>query len=479
MRRLPALALAFVLAGRGAAEAVGTSDEGELGRRFFLEARAELPLIEDPAVAAYVDGIGRRLVRTLGAQAFDYHFYVVQHPALNAFAVPGGYIFVFSGLLARAGTDDELAGVLAHEIGHVAGHHIVRQQTQGQAWSYAALLGALLSAVNPVLGAGAIAAAQTAQLRFSREFEQEADYFGLRYASEAGFDPHALGAFFKQLLAEQRLNPSGVPPYMLTHPLTENRVANVETMITAEKLRTPPGRPAASAELSEVQAVSRAIAEPADVVIAHYRRLAEEKPDDAGRQFLLGRVYQTIGQLEAARGALERSRELGGPGERVDRPLGGVYVALKQPDKARETLDRYLAKHPEDAWARLELGKALADSDPRAALTEFQRALRLDPDLDEAHRLAGLALGRQGDQADGFYHLALASRLRGELEQALSHFQRTDELLPDGSPRELEVKKAIEELVPLVRERERERQERRRGRRGFTAPAPRAMGGGF
>jgi predicted Zn-dependent protease len=465
--RVLAVVLALVLTAGPRAFAEGGGEEAELGRRFLLEARSELPLIDDPAVSGYVEDVGNRLVRTLGAQQFDYHFYVVQHPSLNAFAVPGGYVFVFSGLLARAANDDELAGVLAHEIGHVAGHHIVRLQTQGQAWNYAALLGALLAAVNPVLGAGAIAAAQTAQLKYSREFEQEADYLGLRYATEAGYDPHALGAFFKQLLAEQRINPSGVPPYMLSHPLTETRVANVETIITSGKLETPAGRPASSPELAEVQAVSQAIADPPDLVIAKYKRLAAEKPKDAERQFLLGRVYQTIGQLEAARAALEQSRELG-LGSRVDRPLGAVYVALKQPDKAREALGRHLAKSPDDAWARLELGKALAAGDDQgAALTEFQRAVRLDPDLDEAHRLAGLALGRKGEEAAGFYHLALSSRLRGELEQALRHFQRTDELLPAGSPREVEVKKAIEELVPLVRERERERQERRRtGRRG-------------
>src|SRR5439155_1610751 len=102
-------------------------------------------------------------------------------------------------------------------------------------------------------------------------------------------------------LTEQRVNPAGVPAYMLTHPLTEDRVSHVETTSSAQKLKTPSGRPAATSELAEVQAVARAIADPPDVVIPRYRRLAEEKPDDAERQFLLGRVYQTVGQLEAGR----------------------------------------------------------------------------------------------------------------------------------------------------------------------------------
>ena len=325
--RVIALALAATLVGRsGALGANG--GEAELGRRFMLEVRSQLPLIDDPAVTEYVERVGRRLVGVLGSQQFEYHFYVVQSPELNAFAVPGGYVFVFSGLLARAGNDDELAGVLGHEMGHVSGHHFLRQQSEGQVWNYAALLGILLSAVHPVLAAGAVAAAQTAQLKYSREFEQEADYLGLRYTSQAGYDPHALGSFFKTLLAEQRVNPAGVPAYMLTHPMTEERVAHVETTISAERLRTPKGRPAASPDMAEVQAVARAVAEPGEVVVSRYRRQAEERPDDAERQFLLGRVYQTLGQLEAARTALERCRDLGGLGGRVDRPLGAIYNAL-------------------------------------------------------------------------------------------------------------------------------------------------------
>jgi len=461
------LGLVAVIAMAAPAAAEG---EAELGRRFLLAARGELPIVQDPSVATYVARIGEKLVGVLGPQSFDYRFYVVQHPALNAFAVPGGYVFVFSGLLARVDNDDELAGVLAHEIGHVSGHHLLRQQKEGQVWTAAALLGLLVSAVNPVLGAAGIAAAETAQLKYSREFEQEADYLGLRYATQAGYDPHALGAFFKELLADQRINSAGVPAYMLTHPLTEDRVANVATAINAQHLKTPAGRPASAPELPEAQAVARAIAEPTDVVVGRYRRMADEKPEDAQRQLLLGRVYQTVGQLEQARTALERCRALGGLDGRVDRPLGTVYVALKKPAEAREALGRYLGKHPEDGWSHLQLGKALADvGDDGGALHEFQRAITCDPELDEAQRLAGVALGRRGDEAEGFYHLAVASRLRGELEQSLSHFQRTKPLLDPASPRRQEVDQAIAELLPLVHERERERLERRRGpRRGIT-----------
>lgn len=471
MRRALAALLALALA--AAPPALAATAEQELGRKFILEARSQLPLIEDPAVVEYAEKLGRQLVGSLGPQEFDYHFYVVDHPSLNAFAVPGGYLFLFSGLIARARTDDEIAGVVGHEIAHVHAHHIVRQQTAGAMWTAAALAGLLLSAVNPVLGAAGIAAAQTAMLQFSREFEQEADYLGLRITTEAGYDPHALAAFFKQLLVEQRLNPTGVPPYMLSHPVTEDRVAHVDSVIRAQKLKTPAGRPHASPELEEVRAVTSAHNEPSDVVTARYERAAAERPRDASAQFLLGRVYQTVGKLDAARGALEKARDLGA-GPRVDRPLGSVYLGLKQPALARAALEQHLARRPNDAWTRLELGKALADAgDEPAALREFQRALTLDGDLDEAHRRAGLALGRKGDQAQGFYHLAVAARLRGDLEQAYSHFERTEALLPEHSRQRDEVQAALEELEPLVRDRMRSRRESRRyGLRAGEAVRP-------
>src|SRR3989454_10479465 len=175
-RSTRAAVLVVALALPGPVGASGEGGESELGRRFFLAARSELPLVEDPVVTEYVGQIGARLVKTLGAQEFDYRFYVVQSPVLNAFAVPGGYVFIFSGLLARVANDDELAGVLGHEMGHVRGHHIARQQEKGQVWPAAALLGPLLSAVKPVARAAGIPAAGTPPAKVSRQVRQGGHY---------------------------------------------------------------------------------------------------------------------------------------------------------------------------------------------------------------------------------------------------------------------------------------------------------------
>ena len=204
---------------------------------------------------------------------------------------------------------------------------------------------------------------------------------------------------------------------------------------------------------------------PPEVVTALYRKQAEEKPDDAQRQFLLGRVDQLVGKFADARIALERARDLG-YGNRVDRPLGAVYLALKQPDKATPLLQHYISTNPPDGWAHLQLGKAYADAGKNEdAVVEYERAARLDDGLDEAHRLLGLSLGRQGDQGQGFFQLGTAALLRGNIEQAYSLYDRARPLLAEGTLQRAQVDATLDELEPIVRDRVRERTEsnRRRG----------------
>lgn len=472
-RRRPgtALLVAAALLIQSVRPAAASKTERELGREFLLQVRSQLPVLDDPAPQRFVERVGRRIVASLGATEFDYQFFVIDHPALNAFAVPGGYVFVFSGLVAKTKSEDELAGVLGHEIAHVNAHHISRMQQEGQIWNVAALLGLFLGIINPVLGAGALAAATTAQLKFSRQFETEADFLGLQYMSKAGFDPRGMPEFFKEILQEQRLNPAGVPPYMLSHPVTDERVSNTLTTIQTQHLDRRNVKHGPMIDLWEAAAVCKAVAGPSEVVLDEYRRAVEQAPKDAEKAFLLGRVYQVVGQLDAARKEMERAKTLSDSASSfVDGPLGVVYAGLHLNDQARPLLERVIQRRPDDAWSHVALGRVLeATGDDGGALREYNRAITLSPDSEEGQRLAGLAFGRKGDQAEGFYHLALASRLRGDLPQALSHFRKTEDLLPEGSDRRVEVEAAIEELRPMVRAHELEENDRQR-RRASAAP---------
>jgi predicted Zn-dependent protease len=148
LRRVVPWLLTVVVTSASAARALPSyTEERDLGKQFALEARAQLPLLDDVEVNEHVNRIGQKIVATLGEQPFRYEFFVVREPRINAFAVPGGYVYVHAGLLTQISNDDELAGVLGHEIAHVNAHHLARQQDATKLLNYATLLGMLLSAV--------------------------------------------------------------------------------------------------------------------------------------------------------------------------------------------------------------------------------------------------------------------------------------------------------------------------------------------
>jgi predicted Zn-dependent protease len=287
------------------------------------------------------------------------------------------------------------------------------------------------------------------QLQYRREFEQEADYLGARYMQQAGYDPRGMLDFFKKMLDEQRTTPTFAPPYLLSHPLTETRLTNLEAVLRTHQWDAGPRQPT-SVELERVQVVVRARSEPAQDVVTHYRRQAEAGPTDGRARYLLGVAQLETGAFDAARQSFEAARQLGFAG--VDRDLGRVALRLQQLDKARELLSRATEIEPNDAVAHYELGKVLeAQNDSAGALREYERAFQLAPTLADAHYGFGILAGRNGQAGDGYYHLALAYKLRGEYDKALSQFEKAEPLFSAATPRGQAVHGEIAELKEYLR----------------------------
>jgi len=445
---LAALLVCNALLAQTALGSISNSDEIDLGKKFAREARAKLPLIDDVEINSYVSRVGDKIVASLGDQPFSYRFFVVRDPRINAFAVPGGYVYVHGGLLTHVSNDDELAGVLGHEIAHVNAHHLARQQEATQLLNYAALLGMLLSVVQPAIGAGAVAANAAVQLQYRREFEQEADYLGAGYMRRAGYDPRGMLDFFKKLLDEQRLGPASAPPYLLSHPLTDTRLTNLEAVLHTHQWDRGPRQPT-TLELERVQLLISARMEAAADVRARYERRVEAAPQDGRARYLLGLAYLETGAFDAARETFEAARKLGFGN--VDLELGRVSLHLQQLDTARELLSRAAETTPDDPIAHRELAKVLeALGDSAGAMRSYERALELAPTLEEAHYSLGILAGRAGRQGEGFYHLAKAFELRGEFDKALSQFQKAAPLLPAGSERAQEVRTEIADLTDYL-----------------------------
>lgn len=433
------------------ARAVSFEEEREMGRRFTLVARSRLPLLNDPDVVEYVESVGKRVAGALENSVFDYRFFVVRDASVNAFAVPGGFVFVNAGLLARAQSEDELAAVLAHEVAHVNGHHVVRQQEATQLLGYAELLGMLASVVQPAVGAVAAAANSSVQLRYRRELEQEADYQAVPVLERAGYDTRGLADFFQRLLDEQRIEPAAPPPYLLSHPLTDDRVDHLQSVLRGRP--KPAGEPPrADFRLRRAQAMAQVrSAAPAEVTVA-YRKLVQTHPSDPVLRYFYGLVCFEAGDLDSARPALQEARDNGVP--EAERELGRLALRLRRPEEARAALQRAVARDPADALAQFELGKTLQVlGDGGAAKDAFRQAVASCPEMDSAHYDLGVLAGRSGDEAGGYYHVATASRLRGALDQAMSQYARAEALLPDTDPRRAECRAWIGDLSEVLHSR--------------------------
>jgi predicted Zn-dependent protease len=208
---------------------ISIDEEWQLGKQVSQEVASQVRFNNDPDVNAYVRNIGQKIVASSPApfNQLPWEFHVVEDPAINAFAIPGGHVYVNTGLIAAAENASQLAGVIAHESSHVVARHSTEQITRQYGLS---VLAGLLLGQNPgatqQIAAEIIAGAGLA--RFSRENEREADELGIAAMHRAGYDPRGMAAMFRVLLAHQQSQPSRVEQFFATHPTTEDRIRDAE-----------------------------------------------------------------------------------------------------------------------------------------------------------------------------------------------------------------------------------------------------------
>jgi beta-barrel assembly-enhancing protease len=205
-----------------------------LGKGAAMEVEKSSKLITDPVVTEYVNRIGQNLVRNSDAKV-PFTIKVIDSDEINAFALPGGFFYVNSGLILRADEEAELAGVMGHEIAHVAARHGTRNATKGEIAQFATIPLILLGPggwAGYGLYQGLNLAIPLGFLKFSRDNEREADYLGLQYMYKAGYDPNAFVSFFEKIEAEEKRHPGSIPKVFSTHPPTPDRVQKAQEEIT-------------------------------------------------------------------------------------------------------------------------------------------------------------------------------------------------------------------------------------------------------
>src|SRR6266850_234476 len=224
-----------------------------LGKQLAQEVERSSKLIDDPVVTEYVSRVGQNLVRNSDARV-PFTIKVIDSDEVNAFALPGGFFYVNSGLILRAQEESELAGVMAHEISHVTARHGTKNATKGELMQMASIPRMILGPVGWAgygIYQGLNLAIPLTYLKFSRDSEREADFLGLQYMYKAGYDPNAYVTFFERIQSDEKRRPGTIPKVFSTHPPTPERIEAAQKEIA----RILPARPEYIVTTSEFDSV--------------------------------------------------------------------------------------------------------------------------------------------------------------------------------------------------------------------------------
>jgi predicted Zn-dependent protease len=211
---------------------ISQQQEVQMGQEYAQQINAQLPIVRDPELNRYINVLGDSIARLTSRRDLQWQFFIVDAKEVNAFAVPGGFVYVNRGLIERADQMDELAGVLGHEIGHVVRRHTVKQMEKAQGANVGVTLACILTSIcnSQIAGAAINIAGGAVFARFSRQDEAEADAEGFNNVVRAGI-PVGMVTMFQKLIAERKSRPGAVESWFITHPLEEDRIQAVQARI--------------------------------------------------------------------------------------------------------------------------------------------------------------------------------------------------------------------------------------------------------
>ena len=419
----------------GAPEAtyISHSEERQLGYMIVQELRDQNAILEDPEISEYVNSIGDRLAAQSPDGAAGFQYFVVKDDAINAFAVPGGFIFINYGLILATENESELASVLGHETAHVTQHHIaraIRAQSQQALPTMAAMLGAiLLGALSHGGGGqaieGGIAAAQgiavQKQINFTRDEEAEADRVGIGYLAGAGFDTQAMGDFFEVLSRKEGLAATYIPAMLIDHPVTTDRIAEAR----ARAAQFPPRKSKDSLSYALVRERVRVLTAPGDTDIEKYyaARIAQGKNDMATRYGDALALMADNRPVEAQKVLFDLTRQHEGV-IMLHSALGQAEVKAGQTNDALGTFKHAVKLFPRNVPVTVRYAESLvAAGNPKEAHAVLLDLFNNVPPTPEQIRLTANVASAAGDTGDAYYYMGEYQIAGGNLQLAAIQYQ--------------------------------------------------------
>jgi predicted Zn-dependent protease len=413
-------------------------EEKELREKLLRMVEAKVPLVKDPEIVDYINRVGQKVLQQVDGKYFDYEFFVIQDQGINAFAMPGGLIFVHTGLLEVISTEDELGCVLAHEIGHIQGRHIARRMERMQAVTLASaamaigglFLGGSQASTAAIVSSGALAS--SIDLKYSRADEEEADRRAHQWLCKAGYDPAGLSSVMKKILQFRWLGSDAIPSYLMTHPDSSQRITYLEDLLQQHPCTNISKKDPFT--LQKIQIKIKALTEDPQKLVTKYRQDLAAKPDDLTAHYGLAIGLLTAKEYDEA---IQHLKWLASHHpERRDflADLGKAYYTAGRYDDAIQTLTAFLALDPDDKAVRFYLGSAfLQKGDTRSALPIFYNLRGSWPDRATLYLNLGKCMSGEGRPGEAHYYYYLHYKAIDDYKNAKFHRMKAMALLPATS----------------------------------------------
>lgn len=446
------------------AAGITIKEEEELSREFMKVVLTHFPLIEDSIIVDYVNRIGKKIVSRLPRQPFNYRFYVLKDDTYNAFASPAGHIFINSGLLMAMEREEELAGIVSHEVAHVYARHISQKIDRSQKIGMATLAGIALGVFLGTGGAstaanavtmGSIAAGQSLALAYSREDESEADRVGLDILNQSGYSAEGLLIILKKIRGRQWFGSDQVPTYLQTHPATEDRMAYIDTWI--ERQEKKPER-VDSYDFDRSRVWLFAVHGDESAALNRFSAEVNNDPENPLWHYGYGLALARTGNRSEAVDHLKKALEKRAFDAYILKDLGRVYYLDGRYSEALSILvaSGGAAADPEGLFY---LGRTQMEMDRlKDAAATFEKLIAAHPDYSQAYYSLGQVCGRLGRMSDAHYNLGVYYQRTSSFKNAVFHLKKALETTQDP-----EKKAKIEEMLGGAQAEEKKEKKKNQG----------------
>jgi predicted Zn-dependent protease len=427
---------------------VTVSDEKEMGRELDTWVQARMPLVEDPLVVNYVADLTRRLGKAVPPQPWPLKIRVIRHNALNAFAGPGGYMYVFTGLINNLDSEAELAGVIAHELAHVSQRHLASRLERAQLTNLATIAGVLAGALvggeeGAAVALGSIAGNQSAMLSYSREHEREADQVGMNYLVESGYPPLGMVGGFENIRRKHWYSGSTLPPYLSTHPGVAERISYLKDR-AARLEKTSTRFSFDNTDYLRVQTLVRARYTDPEIARA---LISRDSIKDCLYHLALGILADRGNRVAEAKRTFARAIECDADDPLVLREAGRFHFHSGDFREAGWMLQKAVMVNPHDHFALFFYARLLAESGkPEQAADYMQRVVDKVPHNSQARYYLGRTLGQAGEVFEAHLQLAYSAVYAADPEKyAFQHRQAENKAKSASDKRKLKELESVHE----------------------------------